>query len=399
MTKLKFIFISFIVLSLRAYSIATNMDNNIIKNVNVKNTIDIRDFGAIGNGVVNDVIAIQKALIEGYIHNKTVIGHKNDIYFVDSQGLKEFMTSSVTNLAYCLEVPSGVTLDLCGATIRSNSDAVLISNKNSSTCTDTNIKILNGTLDGSCCLLHEKPFIFFYGINELFLENITVINTTHLVSTFTNITNSYFNNLIAKNIKGNCWQFGLPTEGQEVINSAFGNIYAYDVFPENEPIYLGAPFIGNLVNCKIELLKAENVGSGLKIQHGSSDVIIHKIILKTSNNENYNSSFKIQGTTNNFVKNIVIDTILSTYQIGSGLYIDMADNIKVNYYLGKNNSHDGAYPDIWLSGNNVNTLVSKKSGGCEIMFRPEINNYFYNQIIVDNFEKNSISSHNYFRSK
>lgn len=387
-----FIFISTISFSkLKANNFGNN--NNQLTSLKVDDIIDVRDFGAVGNGVVDDVNAIQKALNEGHIFNKKVVGHKDDIYYVSSQGLKKFMTSSVTNLAYCLEIPSGVTFDLRGATIRSNSDAVLISNKNSFENTDNSIKIVNGIFDGSCCLLLEKPFIFFYGVNNLILENITVINTTHLVSTFTNITNSYFNNLIAKNIKGNCWQFGLPTKGQEVKNSTFGNIYAYDIFPENEPIYPGSPFIGNLVNCKISLLQAENVGSGLKIQHGSKDLIISKIILKGTNNKNYNSGFKIQGLKNYLVENIIVDTIISSNQKGSGLYIDMVKNVKINYYLGKNNAYDGIYPDIWLSGCNINiyTLISKSTGGCGVMFRPGIQNYYCNNIIIDSFG-NKISS-------
>ena len=347
-------------------------------------TLNIRDFGAVGDGVTNDVAAIQSALNAAATLKRRVIGNKGDVYLVLSQGTKNFMTSSVTGLAYCLEIPTGVTFDLRGATLKSNSDAVIISNKLSATNTDTDIVLENGVLDGGSVLLIEKPFIFFYGVTGLVMRNITVQNTKHLVSTLTNIANSYFDNLTAKNVVGNSWQFGLPTVGQDVRDSYIGSIFSYDITPESEPMVPGNGFIGNLVRCTVGTIFCRNVGSGVKIQQGSHNITINTVDIRLTNNTNLNSGFKIQGTSGENVYNVVVGTVKASEQRGCGLYVEYAKDVRISQYFGENNAITGEYPDFWLSGVNtsVDNVWSKNSGGTGVLVRADATRYQLGNVTV-----------------
>ena len=361
------------------------LDSTSLVSVTDDYKINVRSFGAIGNGTTNDTLAIQSALNSAQSAGKTVIGNKGDIYLLNIQGTKNFMTSSVTGLPFCVEVPTGVKFDLQGATLKSISDAVLLSNKQSSTELDVDIEIRNGILDGGGTLFNSKPLIFFYGVTGLRFTDIIAQNSTHLLSTFTNLTKAHFDNITAKNIVGNAWQFGLPTLNQEVRDSYIGKIFSFDVTPESEPIFPGSPFIGNLIRCTVDLIFARNVGSGAKIQQGSKDITISTVDIKTTNSSGLNSGFKIQGTSTEKVENVIVDLVKAMEQKGTGLFVENARNVRVNSYIGYGNAITGEYPDIWLAGDNVGIgqATSINSGGTGVLVRADAQNYYIGEANVN----------------
>ena len=334
----------------------------------------LKQYGAKGDGTTNDRSFVQAALDgAAALGVRKVVGSRGDTYIVTSSGSKSFMTSSPTSLAYCIDLPPNLEFDLQGATLKTTSNAVIISNKNAATTTDVNITLKNAVLDGGGTLITNKPFLFFYGVTGLRMENITVQNTTHLVSTFTNLTRAHFDNLVARNVVGNAWQFGLPTSGQDVRDSYIGRVYAYNITPESEPIFPGNPFIANLSRCTIDLIFARNVGSGVKIQYGTKDVQIGTVDLDTTNNVNYNSGLKIQGTSGESVDNVTVGQLRAYNQRGSGLYIEYANNVSIGSAILKNNAVDGSYPDVWLAGTNtsINDVTSIGAGGQGIQIRSD----------------------------
>jgi len=104
-------------------SVATNVE------LKLSRTISVYDFGAVGNGVTDDTVAIQAAIDAASTIGGTVL-FKNATFIVSTLGPK-----------------SNVTLDLCGGTIKlKDGTNERIFNGSSG---GINFSILNGTLDGN----------------------------------------------------------------------------------------------------------------------------------------------------------------------------------------------------------------------------------------------------------
>jgi polygalacturonase len=102
--------------------------------------VSVKDFGAVGDGVANDTVAIQAALNSG----ATVIqGVPGETYLVSASG-----TVSVNSVAfsYCLLVSNGTTFDLNYSTVKQanaqNSSVIALNGL-------TDAGVINGTVDSN----------------------------------------------------------------------------------------------------------------------------------------------------------------------------------------------------------------------------------------------------------
>lgn len=250
-----------------------------------------------------------------------------------------------------ITVPSNTEIDMMGATI---TDSFYSQNT-------SNIAIRNVIINGGTILLNN--------VDGVVLENVTIKNVSQYGLYATDISNGRFDQLRAMNISGNAYMFGLVAA--PVIDSWFGNIFVdttadWDDNPFNYP---GNPFVGVLQRCSIESIIAKDCAAGIKIYGTSIDVCIGEVVVTGCSTEN--SGLKVQGDATNRPSCIAIGQITASDNAGSGLYMELSDDVSVASYIGRYNGSLDTFPDVWVGGDriqlaSVKCLYYGSHGGIEI---------------------------------
>lgn len=222
------------------------LDNVATTNVGMGKLVD--DFGAIGNGVADDYTALQNALNAGYSHLR----------------FRDGATYKITNE---LIVPSGVTLDMRGGTVRQmtpDKNAFVVSAPNGAS-------IINGTVEAGYVIAPGDAYVYeknngFYINNSRFvtIKNCKIrkwgscgiqINKTYY---YTISDNVFTQNYIVNN------------------SSAHGDIVEVSSYPESTSGYKGGyGLIENnfcLSNTRIGIYA--NLNGGARYMRVSGNVVI-----------------------------------------------------------------------------------------------------------------------------
>ena len=145
---------------------------------------NVNDYGAMGDGAADDTEAVQATInAAGEDDQATVVFEPDGIYLLGKQASQKTFSiaSGSGDYDYCIDVPSNVTLDLNGATLKLKTgvDAILLSNAVPNADTDTDIAILNGVIDGNS-VANTEPLIWWHGVTRLTLDNIRIKDTNHI---------------------------------------------------------------------------------------------------------------------------------------------------------------------------------------------------------------------------
>ncbi len=373
--------------------------------------IDAAWFGATGNGTTDDTKALQAALnaAAGGGTLDLVAGHT---YLVSFAGNKTVVQANGPFYQrYCLQIGSGTTFDLEGATLRlaNGQDASILINQdpNFGVAGDSDITVEDGIFDGNRT---HQTYPASGTMACLFLSNCTDVTNTDL--TFNNVRDlamywqkvgdSYANNLLCTYSDGDGFFFGFyaPSTGFDgrVYNSHIGRVEAdnchNNTYIVGTFIRQGNPVLMNAVNCTFDLMTATDCGGGFKVSDGSyNDTIGEADFYGTpaaqanSTNATNNSGFKIQGQGVGYdPHNITVDKVVSQACYGAGLYIENADNNTVVSYTGTGNGRSGVDPDVWLgtgSGNQLESVSVSSSGGEGVVVRSGANDYEIGQITIN----------------
>ena len=344
--------------------------------------IDVRAYGAKGDGASDDRSAIQNAInAASAAGGGTVVFVPGATYLVSAAASTKQITanSGAGSYNYSIDVPSNVTLDFRGATLKlaSGTDAVLLSNRNSANTTDSNIAIVNAFLDGNNATLTNKALVWFVGVTDLTF-NARIQNTTHIAAQFANITRLYSTKMEAVNVVGQAFFIGSVATNGDVRDSYIGDITTSNITAESQPNFPGNPVAAIMTNSRIGSIEAKRSDAGIKIYWTTDRLSIGSVLLQDGGSlTSSNSGFKVQGDGTNNPKNVSVGSVTAQGQYGSGLYILYADSTHIDSYNGNGNALLGSYPDAWIAGTStsVGQIHSINAGNIGVEIRSDASNY------------------------
>ncbi len=288
-----------------------------------------------------------------------------------------------TTLAYGLQLPSYVTLDLNGGTVKAAAGAVgmLVCNASQTTAHgDVQVSVLNGTLDGNGNAYNgNAPFAILWS-NRPVVHNLRVINSAYLGINLYGNTLGDYDGLSVDTHAGNAIQFGNPYVGAIENLARIGDVSASNVtawpgnifnFPGNS-IYLVA------TNTTVGTMKAYQCAGGIKIDRPSQNVVVGKAIGVQCGDLSGNSGLKLQGgtssssATSSSPSRINVGEVTMVAQGGTGLYLERSEDCTIGSYIGYGNGTGTPYSDVWIGGRNdvINSLKSSMAGISAITVRP-----------------------------
>lgn len=312
-------------------SVATNVEAKLAQ------TVSVKDFGAVGDGITDDTVAIQAALNSGA---KIVQGLPGDVYVVNHTGT---VTVNTAAQRYCILVPTGVIFDLKGCTIKahdsSNSSPLMFYSV-------TDSGVVNGVIDcnkanQSTPATGEIAGVYAYGCTQLILDGLTVKNARMYAGRLLGNTGGRRVNLWCTDSDGDGWSFGITgTSGELRDFYAFiDNVYAENCTGVYGGGFQGNPQIFTVMACNVGKVEGKNCGGGIKIQDLSANSNFGELIFTGPTNGSTNSGIKIQGNTSAAVypKDIKIGLITALNCYGNGLRVTEVESVQIGSYSGRGN--------------------------------------------------------------
>jgi hypothetical protein len=297
--------------------------------------ISVKDFGAVGDGVTNDTVAIQAALNSG----ATVIqGIPGETYLVSASGT---VTVNAVAFSYCLLVANGTTFDLNGSTVKQanaqNSSVIALNGS-----TDT--KVINGTVDSNEAnqttpATGSMAGVLIHNCIRPKIDNITAINNREYAGRFLKNTGGSYTNLSCLGSDGDAWSFGIDGGWSAQVTDAFiDNIYAENclgTFGSSQ----GNPAIFTVQRCQVGKVRGSNCAAGIKIQDSSADSFFDSLTFTGPTNGSTNSGVKVQGNVGAgiYPTRIRINSINSRNCFGNGLFVNAVDSLEIGQYHGFEN--------------------------------------------------------------
>lgn len=351
---------------------------------------------ATGDGTTDDGPSI-RAQLGAAAAGTTLYGGPGKTYLVGTPltAATFKVPSGTTSMPYILAIPSGVTLDMRGATLKlkTATDAVMVTNAGALTATpaDTDVGLVNAVLDGNNVTLTSKALAMFTGVTKLRLS-LKLINGTHLGVNCYNVDRCDFPMLDADTFAGNPFSFGQNSpSGQDVRDCRFGTIRARNVTPDSgDPTNMpGNSIAGVFQRCSFDLIEARSCTAGVKFEQPSADLVIGRVLTDTCGDSGGNSGFKLQGTSTSTatqVSRVTVGEIVATNQTGHGLWMEYSSDCHIAAFTGKGNMTLGTGPDVWLGGfrDTVSSINSTNAGGDGVLVRTYATELRLGTVIVRN---------------
>lgn len=298
----------------------------------------------------------------------------------------------VTEYPVCVQIPSGVSLNMNGSTLRlrGHHPAVIVANQNLSDAgaRDHRIGIRDAVIDGRNVLAPDKALLQLAHIDELSLINVKIVRGNYLGGWVYGCRHSYLDLLDSDQFVGQPWSIGSPLgTGNQVYDSLLGRLRGRNVRKINYETLEGNSFDLVLTRCHIDSIQASRCAAGIKIQWPSSEVTIGTVRTQHCGDPAGNSGLKIQGVRNGApVTDVHVSRVIASHQTGFGLLMDGSVNCSVRSFQGFGNNTNGNRGDVWIGGINdhVHEIVSTNSGGIGVVIRPYARNYQLDQVSVTN---------------
>ena len=355
----------------------------------------LEQFGAVGDGITDDTVAIQTAL---NTLTARVMGSAGATYLVTKQGeMSLFSNVPLVKTSYCLKIPSGVVLDLGGSTLKLGDDenAAIAINENATGSygyaeglgyTDHDLGVENGTLDGNQAnqtyeggaLLGEIPCVYFVGVLRPRAYRLKVVNGRRYAGRFLNCDHGFFDDLYAEGCRGDSWSFGTSgASPTELRYSQIGSVSADNCTAETwyqNPQGNGAIFTTKF--CEVGQVISKNCGGGIKIQSTTQDTTFGSLIFVGGANGTLNSGVKVQGDGTGALtpERVAIGKIISRDTVGAGLYLHDTGLLHIGSYEGYGNATDLSYPDVWIDSSEcvIGSIISDAAFMAPVLLRAEI---------------------------
>jgi hypothetical protein len=335
---------------------------------------DLRFFGAVGDGSIDDSAAIRTALA-ATPSGGTLYAQPGKTYLLGTAltAGSFAVPSGTTSMPYLLAIPDGVTFDLRGSTLKLGADAVMVTTVGALTnVTSTGAALVNGILDGNNQTLTSKFLVQIGKATGLHLD-FKMINVNHGGLQLHNCTKVNAPYLEADTVVGQPYSLGSLTSGQGVTNSTFGRIIARNVTPDptNTFNFPGNVFYIEGQRCTIDSIIGYSCSAGVKINVSCTDIQIGKILLDTVGDSAGNSGLKLQGDGTGGPYRIHVGQLSAKANSAHGLWIEKSTDCTVDSYIGEGNNTLGGGPDVWLGGirDQIGSIRSTGAGADAILVR------------------------------
>lgn len=257
--------------------------------------------GATDVAAINAAIAAAVSAGIGIVRG--VSGKTYRIAPVSTQQVQYPSGSALAARSYCVQIPSGITLDMNGSTVKimGSTQALAFSNQHLDfTTRDTDIGLRNVIIDGNALARTTTGMLQFSYVDRLNLYNVRITNGNYVGGWVYDCTDSDFDLIKGDTFTGQPWSFGDPQVGGSghnmVYQSRFGSVSGRDIVRLNGGSQPGNPFYCVLQDCVIESIEAFRCDGGVKVNNPSSDVTIGQAVLDTCGEAiSLNSGFKLQG--------------------------------------------------------------------------------------------------------
>lgn len=310
-------------------------------------------------------------------------------YRVSPQTTFESLNPSGGTCGYpvCLQIASGVTLDMQGSTLQlqGSAEAAVVANTNvtGSGRADSDLGLENVVIDGRDVPFTQSSLLHFAYAERLALRNVKLVNGSYQGAWIYACHHCEFDGIEVDGFHGQPWTFGNPqttgTGRNQVYDSKFGRLSARNVRRQNGQSQPGNSFNLILTRCEIDSIQARDCDAGIKVQWPSRDVTIHRVFTARCGSPiDENSGFKIQGDpVHGPVRRIHAGRVIAQDQAAMGLFMDYSENCSVRFYSGRRNNKNGTAGDVWIGGRNdrVGRIKSDLSGANGVLIRPYAHGY------------------------
>lgn len=263
--------------------------------------------------------------------------------------------------AAALFLDSGTTLDLNGATLKfAGADAASVLSLRRGTTRAREIKVIDGTIDGSASALNFPaggrtawvPTISMIGCDGASLQNLH-FRDAFIYAAYLQGHQGLVSNVTVDGAIGG----GLHITGEEW---HCDRIDVRNVAPLYKDQAAGNPFIVSLKRSTVGEVRCLNFGFGVKFQDGCEDLRIGRVLaVAGANNNDY--LVKIQGKRdsgkNQPNRRIVIESIEAINGPASGLYIYHSHGVTIGSYSGFGNGRGPTHSEM----NYADILVYRSS--------------------------------------
>lgn len=334
-------------------------------------SVSAERFGAKGDGVTDDRIAIQAALQSGA---SRVSLSRGKTYLVSYSGAEK--TIRGVPHRYALAVPSRVTFDLQGATLKlgAGANASVIVNAGAGTSPDERIEILNGTIDGNRSeqtlpSSGEMPCVYLDGARMARVRDLRIIGARQYAGRFLDVSSSAFDSLSCSGSDGDCWSFGIagsPRGALMVRNSTIDHIEATAALGRIAGLQ-GNGVIFTVEDTRVGSVTTRSCAGGLKIQDTSARSTFESLTFIGPDNGSNNSGIKVQSNRRAglFPEQIRIARAVSRNAFGPGLFVAGARDLTIDSYVGEGNGN-ASYEDVWIESNDRFRVGTVRSIGARV---------------------------------